>query len=45
MAVPILALVKVVCDHVPALAKFGNFLSGRAIEPALHESSTTRDAV
>jgi predicted PurR-regulated permease PerM len=30
MAVPILALIKVICDHVPALATFGNFLSGRA---------------
>lgn len=35
MAVPILVLIKVVCDHVPALATFGNFLSGRAIEPIL----------
>ncbi len=34
MAVPILALIKVICDHVPALATFGNFLSGRAIDPA-----------
>jgi predicted PurR-regulated permease PerM len=34
MAVPILVLIKVVCDHVPALATFGNFLSGRAIDPA-----------
>lgn len=32
MAVPILVFVKVVCDHVPALATFGNFLSGRAID-------------
>lgn len=31
MAVPILALIKVICDHVPALATFGNFLSQRAI--------------
>lgn len=37
MAVPILALIKVICDHVPALATFGNFLSGRAIEPTLPE--------
>ncbi len=37
MAVPILALVKVICDHVPALATFSNFLSGRAIEPASPE--------
>lgn len=34
MAVPILVLIKVICDHVPAFATFGNFLSGRAIEPA-----------
>ena len=33
MAVPILVLMKVVCDNVPYLAVFGNFLSGRAIEP------------
>ncbi len=33
MAVPILVLMKVVCDNVPDLAVFGNFLSGRAIEP------------
>lgn len=31
MAVPILALIKVICDHVPALATFGNFLGGRTI--------------
>jgi predicted PurR-regulated permease PerM len=37
MAVPILVLVKVVCDHVPALATFGNFLSGRAVEVAPQE--------
>jgi predicted PurR-regulated permease PerM len=37
MAVPILVLVKVVCDHVPALSTFGNFLSGRAIEPIPQE--------
>ncbi len=34
MAVPILVLIKVICDHVPRLATFGNFLSGRAIEDA-----------
>ncbi|WP_373489495.1 AI-2E family transporter [Blastomonas sp.] len=34
MAVPIVALIKVLCDHVPSLATFGNFLSGRAIDPA-----------
>lgn len=32
MAVPILVLAKVVCDNVPALATFGNFLSGRTID-------------
>lgn len=40
MAVPILVLIKVICDHVPALATFGNFLSGRAFEPALSGQST-----
>ncbi len=40
MAVPILVLIKVVCDHVPALATFGNFLSGRAIDPAPPERLT-----
>jgi predicted PurR-regulated permease PerM len=35
MAVPILALIKVICDYVPGLATFGNFLSGRTIDPAL----------
>jgi predicted PurR-regulated permease PerM len=33
MAVPILVLIKVICDHVPTFATFGNFLSGRAAEP------------
>lgn len=37
MAVPILVLMKVVCDNVPALTTFGNFLSGRAIEPITAE--------
>ncbi len=37
MAVPLLVLVKVVCDNVPALATFGNFLSGRAVESIPHE--------
>lgn len=37
MAVPILVFVKVVCDHVPALATFGNFLSGRAVDTAPQE--------
>lgn len=37
MAVPILVLVKVICDNVPALATFGNFLSGRAIGPVPEE--------
>ncbi len=48
MAVPILVLVKVICDHVPALSTFGNFLSGRAIEdeasirvPKVHASEST----
>ncbi|WP_372921325.1 AI-2E family transporter [Roseovarius sp.] len=40
MAVPILVLVKVVCDHVPALSTFGNFLGGRAIEPVPQEPKT-----
>jgi len=35
MAVPILALIKVICDYVPGLTTFGNFLSGRTIDPAL----------
>ncbi|WP_229747673.1 AI-2E family transporter [Marivita lacus] len=35
MAVPILALIKVICDYVPGLATFGNFLSGRTIDPTL----------
>ncbi|WP_019956117.1 AI-2E family transporter [Yoonia vestfoldensis] len=34
LAVPILVLVKVICDHVPTLATFGNFLSGRTIDGA-----------
>lgn len=34
MAVPILVLIKVICDHVPALATFGNFLSGRSVDPS-----------
>jgi hypothetical protein len=29
----ILVLIKLICDHVPAMATFGNLLSGRAIEP------------
>ncbi len=33
MAVPILVFIKVICDHVPALTTFGNFLSSRPIEP------------
>jgi predicted PurR-regulated permease PerM len=37
MAVPLLVLVKVVCDNVPALATFGNFLSGRAMESIPYE--------
>ncbi len=37
MAVPILVLIKVICDNVPTLTTFGNFLSGRAIEPTLEE--------
>lgn len=40
MAVPILVLIKVICDHVPALATFGNFLSGRAIEAISVEPAT-----
>lgn len=40
MAVPIQALLKVLREHVPALATFGNFLSGRDIEPALPEQPT-----
>lgn len=40
MAVPILVLIKVICDNVPALATFGNFLSGRAIVPALEEQQS-----
>ncbi len=39
MAVPILVFVKVVCDNVPALTTFGNFLSGRAIDPAPPEQT------
>ncbi len=39
MAVPILVFIKVICDHVPALTTFGNFLSGRAIEPSEPEQS------
>jgi len=35
MAVPILVLIKVICDHVPMLATFGNFLSGRAVDPSI----------
>lgn len=45
MAVPILVLIKVVCDHVPSLATFGNFLSGRAIEPAALEKPTEAPAL
>jgi len=33
MAVPILVLMKLICDNVPDLAVFGNFHGGRAIEP------------
>ncbi len=33
MAVPILVLIKVICDNVPDLAVFGNFQGERAIEP------------
>jgi len=40
MAVPILVLIKVICDHVPALATFGNFLSGRAIEVIPDETAS-----
>ena len=39
MAVPILVLIKVICDNVPALATFGNFLSGRTIDLALEEQN------
>lgn len=38
MAVPILVLIKVICDHVPTLGTFGNFLSGRAIDPIQEDS-------
>ncbi len=40
MAVPILVLIKVICDDVPALATFGKFLSGRKLEPISLEKST-----
>lgn len=40
MAVPILALIKVICDYVPGLATFGNFLSGRTIDPTLQTLHT-----
>jgi hypothetical protein len=33
-------LIKVICDHVPALATFGNFLSGRPIEPIPDEPAS-----
>ncbi len=33
MAVPILVLMKVICENVPTLATFGNFLSGRSVVP------------
>lgn len=33
MAVPILVLIKVVCDHVTPMATFGNFLAARTVEP------------
>jgi predicted PurR-regulated permease PerM len=45
MAVPILVLVKVVCDHVPALATFGNFLSGRAVDAAPPEEAAGAPAL
>ncbi len=45
MAVPILVLIKVICDHVPALATFGNFLSGRVIEPIQPEQSTEEQSL
>lgn len=35
MAVPILVLMNVICDYVPGFATFGNFLSGRTIDPVL----------
>lgn len=44
MAVPILVLVKVISDNVPSLATFGNFLSGRAIEPMGTEPASTDTA-
>lgn len=40
LAVPILVLIKVVCDHVPTLATFGNFLSGRTVETTTNETAT-----
>jgi predicted PurR-regulated permease PerM len=44
MAVPILVLMKVVCDHVPALATFGNFLSGRGVDVAPLQQPTAVSA-
>lgn len=45
MAVPILVLVKVICDHVEGYAVFGNFLSGRSApvngREATDQSSST----
>ncbi|WP_119388025.1 AI-2E family transporter [Taklimakanibacter lacteus] len=46
IAVPILVVVKVFCDHFPGLAKFGEFLSGNnfTIEPVNgHETTPAED--
>lgn len=40
LAVPILVLIKVICDHVPTLATFGNFLSGRTDTPSTTDLAT-----
>lgn len=40
LAVPILVLIKVVCDHVPTLATFGNFLSGRTIDMTTNDTAS-----
>ncbi|SEV97939.1 Predicted PurR-regulated permease PerM [Cognatiyoonia koreensis] len=37
MAVPILVLVKVICDHVSSLSTFGNFLGARVTQNSLQD--------